>query len=119
MADPMISVIVPCYNGGAFLEACIASVLAPGVACEIIVVDDGSTDDSASIARAYVHRWPDQLLVILQPNQGQAAARNTGLRLARGKYVVFLDVDDEYAPDFFAPALEVLERDNATVAVQG
>lgn len=88
-----ISVIIPCYNYGRFLPDAVNSVLGQkkdGLAVEIIVVDDGSTDDTAAVAQ----RLGSSIQYIYQENQGLSAARNTGIRAARGDYLVFLDADD-------------------------
>ena len=86
-----ISIIVPCFNGGHFIAATIESVLSQTVRpLEIIVIDDGSTDDSAAIAG----RFGAPVRIIQQPNQGESVARNRGIAEARGTHVLFLDADD-------------------------
>lgn len=93
---PKVSVIIPTYNRGKFLGAAIHSVLAQTFSdFEIIVVDDGSTDDSAAIIKE-IH--DDRLIYIYQDNQGRSNARNFALNLARGSYITFLDSDDLYLP---------------------
>jgi len=90
----LVSVVIPCHNYGHFLVMAIESVLRqthPSV--EVIVVDDGSTDDSAEVAAGY----PD-VVCIRQRNLGQSAAQNRGLDSATGEFVLFLDADDELAP---------------------
>ena len=94
MPEPLVSVILPAYQGERFLAEAIDSALGqdyPHV--EVIVVDDGSTDASADIARARGVR------LIEQANLGVSAARNTGLAAARGDLIAFLDQDDYFAPD--------------------
>lgn len=89
----LISVIIPCYNYGRFLPDAVNSVLGQkkdGLAVEIIVVDDGSTDDTAAV----VQGLGSAIRYIHQENQGLSAARNTGIRAAKGDYLVFLDADD-------------------------
>lgn len=94
MSPPLISVIIPCYNGAEYLAETIESVLAQrAVDPEIIVVDDGSADDSGQIAARY-----STVRYIRQSNSGVAVARNTGLRHATSDYVVFLDQDDRLLP---------------------
>lgn len=118
MQDPIVSVVIPCFNGGEYIDACIRSVLEQNLNSEIILVDDGSNDDSVPRAIALTRDLaPGSMLVISQANQGPGVARNTGLRAARGRYICFLDVDDQYAPGFFAAALPVLERDPGASAV--
>jgi glycosyltransferase involved in cell wall biosynthesis len=91
--QPKISVIIPVYNGAKFLPEAIANVEAQAhPSLEIIVVDDGSTDDTATVAQTL----GDRIRYIHQSNQGPAAARNRGLAIARGTFVAFLDVDDQW-----------------------
>ena len=100
MSHPVISAVIPCYNGSAYLKACVGSIVAQQVDCEIIVVDDGSTDDSVDLVKTLMANCPLRMITICQQNQGPALAHNTGLRLAQGEFICFLDVDDEYARDF-------------------
>ena len=94
MADHLVSVIIPVYNGERFLRAAIESVLAQDYqSVEIIVVDDGSTDGTAAIARSF----PD-VRYLYQSNEGPAAARNTGVAAAKGELLAFMDADDLWPP---------------------
>ena len=96
----MFSVIIPLYNKAGTIERAIRSVLAQTEsAFEIIVVDDGSTDDSAQKVRAIQDA---RIRLIQQPNGGVSAARNTGIKAAKYDYITFLDADDEYLPDYLA-----------------
>lgn len=89
--SPVISVIIPAYNYAHFLPYTLKSLLTQnGVTIEIIVVDDGSTDDTNQVAASF----GDAIHYIHQENQGLSAARNTGLRAAKGEFIVFLDADD-------------------------
>ena len=117
MNGPVVSVVIPCYNGSVFLAECLRSVQQQETHCEIILVDDGSTDDSVEQARALLRGGLTRMLVVNQHNQGPAAARNTGLRLAQGKYVCFLDVDDQLGSGFCSSAVQLLESDPTLVAV--
>ena len=91
---PYVSVIVPVYNTKKYLAECLDSVCTQTYPqLEIIVVDDGSTDDSGVLLREYSQR-DNRIRVITQKNQGLSAARNTGLEHSSGEYVVFLDSDD-------------------------
>ena len=93
---PEVSTIIPVYNGAAFVAEAIDSALAQeGVDQEIIVVDDGSTDQTPTILASYGNR----IRVIRQPNAGQARARNAGMAAARGQWIAFLDADDVWLPD--------------------
>jgi glycosyltransferase involved in cell wall biosynthesis len=107
MLPTMITVVIPCFNAAATLEPAVMSVLAQGdLGVEIILVDDCSTDDTRELARELASRHPNIVLVGHGANSGPAAARNTGLRRANGRYICFLDADDSYAPGFFAAALK-------------
>ncbi|WP_263841234.1 glycosyltransferase [Salinibacter sp.] len=89
--SPLVSVIIPCYNNAVYVKEAIRSALAQSYPhLEVIVVDDGSTDDSPAMIRAF----GDQVRCEQQSNQGAPAARNRGLEMAQGEYVKFLDADD-------------------------
>jgi len=91
MSGSLVSCIVPCFNGARFVEECIRSILAQTHRpLEIIVVDDGSTDASAAV----VHRFGDAVRYHRRENGGPAAACNTGLALATGDFIAFLEQDD-------------------------
>src|SRR4051812_13046945 len=95
-AKPTISVVIPCYNGALYLRETLESALAQNYApLEILVVDDGSEDDSAAIAES----CGAPVRVIRQPNQGESVARNRGIDEARGDWVAFLDADDLWEPE--------------------
>jgi glycosyltransferase involved in cell wall biosynthesis len=94
MESSLITVVIPCFNQAGFLDEAVESVLHQTYARrEIIVVDDGSTDETSAVAVKY-----REVRLIRQANQGLAAARNRGLAEAQGKYVVFLDADDRLRP---------------------
>jgi len=91
LKPPLISVILPVYNGEKYLIEALQSVFIQGYSpLEIIAVDDGSTDRSASILAQHSH----QVQYYYQENQGPAAARNLGLRKAKGDFITFIDADD-------------------------
>jgi glycosyltransferase involved in cell wall biosynthesis len=95
----LVSCVVPAFNAARFLGEALDSILAQThPAVEVIVVDDGSTDETAAIAAAYASR----LRLIRQENRGPAEARNRGLACAQGDYVAFLDADDLWLPDKLA-----------------
>lgn len=91
-----LSIVVPLYNCEKYVGSCLDSLLSQGLKYEeyeIIVVDDGSTDSSASVVEEYVKRYPN-ITLLKQPNSGVAVARNTGKNSARGEYIHFMDADD-------------------------
>jgi glycosyltransferase involved in cell wall biosynthesis len=104
------SLIIPTFNHARFLGAAIDSALAQTLgAVDVIVVDDGSIDDTPAVLERYAGR----VRVLRQPNRGLSAARNAGLAAARGTFVSFLDADDVMAPTKLAAQLAVLERSPA------
>lgn len=107
----MVSFIIPIYNAAPFLQRCVKSVLAQenlnGETLQIIIVDDGSTDDSLSIANR-IAAQEQTVQVISRTHAGQSAARNSGLALARGEYIAFVDADDYIAPDWLAQHLKAI-----------
>lgn len=99
---PLVTIIVPFYNSERYLSRCLKSLEAQSYRnLEIIMIDDGSDDDSATIARAHAERFHDAK-VISQSNSGQAAARNAAIDIAHGEYLCFVDSDDYVHSDFIS-----------------
>ncbi len=93
--QPVLSVVIPCYNSQQYMEKAISSVLDAGMGdCEVIIVDDGSQDRTAEIADGYAMQFPDRVRVIHQANKGHGGAVNAGIKVCRGVYVKILDSDD-------------------------
>ena len=93
---PEISIIMGVYNCEKYLDKCLHSVLNQTLQeIEIICVDDGSTDDSAKILENFA-QTEERIVLQKQKNQGAGKARNTGIEIAKGKYIAFLDADDYY-----------------------
>jgi glycosyltransferase involved in cell wall biosynthesis len=115
VVTPLVSILVPCYNAAPWLAQTLESALAQTWSHrEVIVVDDGSTDDSIAIARGFESRG---VRVVTQPNAGASAARNHALRIARGDLVQFLDADDLLAPGKIAAQVRLLaERPPGEIA---
>jgi glycosyltransferase involved in cell wall biosynthesis len=106
-SERLVSVIVPTYNSARFITEALDSVFSQNFqAFEIIVVDDGSTDETAQVIQPYLER----ISFVRQENSGSAAARNTGLELAKGEYIVFLDADDIMLPGKLTEQVAFLER---------
>lgn len=106
MSDFTISAVIPSYNSGKYVERAIRSVLAQTVRPhEIIVVDDGSTDDTAQVVKEFA----DNVIYIRQQNAGASAARNTGIKAATGSWIAFLDADDEWLADKLKLQVENLQ----------
>ena len=107
MTGPAVSVVVPTYNRAGMIEASVASLLGQrGVEFEVVVVDDGSTDDTAARLAAI---GDPRVRVVTVPHGGVAAARNAGVAACRSRYVAFHDSDDEALPGRLARPVEVLE----------
>ncbi|MFZ5975648.1 MAG: glycosyltransferase family 2 protein [Bacillota bacterium] len=115
----LISIIVPVYNAQNTLGRCIESILAQAhTAFECILVDDGSTDGCASMLDAYAQK-DKRIRVIHTENKGVSSARNTGLSVARGDYIGFVDADDWIEPGMFEHLYGLIEREQADIAVCG
>jgi glycosyltransferase involved in cell wall biosynthesis len=111
------------FNGARYLREAIESVLGQSFdVWELIVVDDGSTDDSATIAWNYAEAHPDRIKLVAHPdagNHGMAAARNLGISKARGRYIGFLDADDIWQPYKLEEQVAILDAGNAAELVYG
>jgi glycosyltransferase involved in cell wall biosynthesis len=108
MSEPLVSIVVLCHNYGRFLAEAIESALAQDYPnLELIVVDDGSTDDSLDVAR----RYDDRVRVLTQENQGLARTCNRGAREAGGEWFTFLSADDRFAPTYVSELRAALDRE--------
>ena len=104
----LVSVVIPVLNGQDYIVQCIDSVLEQSYPnYEIIVIDDGSTDDTARL----VKQFQQEINYVYQPNQGTACARNRGIELAKGKYIAFLDHDDLWLPDKLSYQVQSMDND--------
>lgn len=112
---PLVSVVIPAYNASRWLRETVASVLAQTYRpIEVLVVDDGSTDDTVAIAESF----GASVDVIRQANAGAATARNTGIARCRGQYVALLDADDLWHPRKLEAQVRALEADHSVGALQ-
>lgn len=115
-----VSVIIPVYNLSHWIEKCVKSVLEQTISdIEIIVVDDGSKDDSYEIVKRIQKEHSEKIVLLSQENSGQAVARNRAMDLARGKYIVFVDGDDYIDPTYLQCLLEKIESENLDCVVCG
>lgn len=104
-----ISVIVPCFNQELYIKECLESVLAQTFKdYEIIVINDGSTDNSLAVIQEYQNNYPDKIKVINQENQGVVIARNKAIEQASGEYIFPLDGDDKITPDCLEKLYEAM-----------
>lgn len=112
---PLISVIIPVYNVEKYLNQCINSVLNQGVKdIEIILINDGSTDNSGKICDEYAIK-DNRIKVIHKENGGLSDARNSGINLAKGKYLLFLDSDDYWMEDSLFKIYDIAKKDTDIV----
>lgn len=111
--EPEVSVIIPCHDYGCYLPQALDSVLGQTFGdWEIVIVDDGSTDDSAAVAQDYIDRHPGQRIRLLrQANAGVSAARNAGIATAMGRYILPLDADDALAPAMLEKTAAALDSE--------
>lgn len=115
----LTSVIMPSYNAAPFVAEAVASVFAQGRPVELLVVDDGSTDDTRSVLAGLEPAHAGALRVFHQANQGPYPARNHGLAQARGEFICFLDADDYWDPGFLGRLLDALAATGAELAYCG
>lgn len=115
----IVSIVIPAYNAEKFLEETVASALASTYPfIEIIIVNDGSTDHTQQVIDHIVNKYP-QIKAIHQNNQGVSIARNTGIAVATGKYILPLDADDLISPDYIERAIEILVNNPQVKMVNG
>src|SRR5690554_2572883 len=108
MSQSLLSVIIPIYNAEEFLVRCLNSVVNQTYQeLEIILINDGSTDNSRSICEEYA-RIDSRILLLNKKNGGQSSARNAGLDIARGDYITFVDSDDYIDSDTYAVNMDYL-----------
>jgi glycosyltransferase involved in cell wall biosynthesis len=113
--NPLISVIIPVYNGERYLAEAIESVLAQGYTLlEVILIDDGSADQSAAVARQY-----KEVQYFYQPNSGLSAALNHGISQATGRFFAFLDADDLWVENKISLQMAAFDKDHDLEAVFG
>lgn len=113
LADYRISVVIPCFKYARFLPEAIESVVSQTVPVfEIIVVNDGSPDDTREVTRSQIRRFPNHRIILVdKPNGGLSDARNAGIEAASGEWLLPLDADDRFDPTFVAKAIAGLRSD--------
>ena len=115
--DELISIIVPVYNVSEYLEECLISIINQSYKnIEIICINDGSTDNSLEILESF-QKKDNRIIIINQINKGLSAARNTGLDIAKGKYIGFVDSDDYIDLDMFKMLYESIKKYNTDISI--
>ncbi|MEP7104020.1 MAG: glycosyltransferase family A protein [Candidatus Dojkabacteria bacterium] len=116
MAEPKVSVVIPCYNHGEYVDEAVNSVLAQTFQdFEIIIVNDGSTDEATNKLLANYNK--PKTKVLTTENQGLPNARNNGIKIAKGEYICCLDADDKYFPQFLEKCVSALDNSDEKVAI--
>lgn len=115
--DPLISIIIPCFNAEKTLEKCLKSVVQQSYAnLEIIIIDDGSTDETSLIYNKFQSN-DERILVLKQQNSGVSKARNTGVQAATGDYICFVDSDDWAELNYCSELYSLLVGENADISI--
>lgn len=117
MTNPLVSIIVPVYNAQNSVARCLESICSQTYQeLEIIVLNDGSTDDSLAVCNRFCAKDP-RVTVVDKENEGVSCTRNAGLVLAHGDYIQFVDSDDHLAPDFTQRMVTAAEQYDATLVI--
>lgn len=112
MEKDLVSIVMPCYNGKRFIGESIESVINQTYPkWELLIVDDGSTDDSINVIKHY--QTDKRIKLIRQSNSGSAAARNNGIRRSKGQYLALLDSDDIWKPNFLEEQIRFMKEKSA------
>lgn len=115
MSEPIVSVIIPCYKGEKYIGPCIEMILSQSYKnLEVIVIIDGIFDRSEEIASLYPVKT-----ILFKKNRGPSVVRNTGIAMATGKYIHFMDVDDKINSDFYKNLVNAAEKTGADIACSG
>ena len=113
-----ISVIVPVYNVEDYLEKCLTSIVEQNFQdYEIIIVNDGTTDNSEKIIENFIEKYSEKIIYIKQENKGLGGARNTGICHAKGEYLMFVDSDDYIAPNMLQVAYDKILSERADLLI--
>jgi glycosyltransferase involved in cell wall biosynthesis len=120
MNNSCVSLIVPVYNAAKYLSGCVNSLLNQNFAdFELILVNDGSTDDSLAVCKDFERR-DSRVFVINEDNQGASSARNHGIKVAKGDYICFVDADDYINPSYLEELVRpALQNDKIDLVLQG
>lgn len=121
MTEPLVSIIIPVYNTNSAATRLLSALLSDAYQnLEIIVVDDGSTDHTPELLRQLQDETKDsRLKIIRQTNQGASVARNYGINISRGEYLMFIDSDDEVSKDFISDLVRTIQKPGTALAATG
>lgn len=117
METPLISIIIPVYNAGKFLDKCLKSIFLQTLNnFEVILINDGSEDNSYEIMLKYKQKYKDKIKIISQGNMGISVARNMGISQSKGEYIAFVDSDDFVDPDYLQLLYKNAKKNNADIS---
>jgi len=117
---PKVSILIPSYNAAHFLPTSLESALSGTYQdFEIIVIDDGSSDNTREVVQSFVDKIPNKIRYFWQENKGLAVARNTGISKAQGEYLALLDADDQWLPCRLEEGVRILDADSSVALVHG
>lgn len=118
MEQPLVSVVMPVYNGELYIQKAVDSVLEQDVSLELIIIDDGSTDRTEEVVAQYKDR-PEIRYLKNETNKGVSGSRNRGICQARGVYIAFLDADDWWEKDKLKMQIKILEKTGCVLCSTG
>lgn len=119
MKHPLLSVIIPCYNSEKYIEKCLDSIISQTYNnLEIIVINDGSVDNSAEVCENIAHK-DNRISIIYQQNQGVSLTRQNGIKIAKGEYITFVDSDDWIHPRMYEIMMNGILKEKADIAQCG
>ena len=111
---PKVSIIVPIYNVEGYIEKCLETLVNQTLEdIEIILVNDGSTDNSELIAKRFFEKYPEKIVYLEKENGGLSDARNYGIPYSKGEYIAFLDSDDYVEKNMYEEMYELAKRENS------
>ena len=115
MNEPILSIIIPCYNCSSYLDACLLPLVDMDLSYEIILVNDGSTDNTEQRLSKYAKY--ENIIIVNQKNRGVSATRNVGIDIAKGKYIMFCDSDDYYDSSVIEKMVTVMQNEDVDYVV--
>ena len=115
-----MTIIIPVYNSANTISRLVNQIIAQRFqSYELILVDDGSTDSTAEVIDKFHEKYPEHIKVIHQVNGGVSVARNSGIKAANGRYITFIDADDEIMQDYLNNLMSAIWRDRSDIAISG
>ena len=121
MKEIDLSVIIPVYNTEKYIKRCIDSVITAvkkvNIKSEILIINDGSTDNSETIIKEYLNEYAELIKYYKKENAGLADTKNVGIKMANGKYLSFIDSDDYIDENFYLDSFKIIEKEKADMVI--